>query len=93
MDVRFSWSVGQLPCAAALRWGPQSPQLLTDRTLRRTQALGPRAIPTPAAVAAALRVLRVEEGGAGSESEEEDGGGRRQTALAKDPPEYFGFVG
>ena len=61
------------------------------------QALGPRAIPTPAAVAAELALLGADEEGE-SEGESEggsSGGGatRYQTALAKDPPDYFGFVG
>jgi hypothetical protein len=81
------------------------------------QALGPRAIPTAAAVEAELLKLRVEEGraaDANSSDEEEEAageaeggegqagsaGGRRSgrsrrhmTALARDPPDYFGFVG
>ena len=78
------------------------------------QALGPRAIPTAAAVEAELLKLQVEEGraaDANSSDEEEEAageaeggegqagsaGGRRSrrhmTALARDPPDYFGFVG
>ena len=56
------------------------------------QALGPRSIPTAAAVEAELAKLRVEAGGEASD-DEENAVGSRQTALAKDPPEYFGFVG
>lgn len=57
------------------------------------QALGPRSIPTPAAIDAELRKLRLEQGGGDESDEENDESGRNQTALAKDPPNYFGFVG
>ncbi|KAL4860110.1 2-(acetamidomethylene)succinate hydrolase [Chlorella vulgaris] len=60
------------------------------------KALGPRSIPTAAAVEGELRKLRLEEGrGAdgGSSDEEEAGTGRYRTALAKEPADYFGFVG
>ena len=66
---------------------------------RRTQALGPRRIPTAAAVDEELRKLRLEEGrppsAPSSDDEGEGCGGRtkRRTALARDPPEYFAFVG
>lgn len=58
------------------------------------QALGPRAIPTAAAVEAELARLRLEEGRAADDasSDEEEGGGRA-TALAKERADYFGFVG
>jgi pimeloyl-ACP methyl ester carboxylesterase len=62
------------------------------------RALGPRALPSAAAVEEELRKLRVVESSGGngdgahaSSSENEDA--KRQTALAKDPPNYFGFVG
>lgn len=68
----------------------------TPSRSRWLQALGPRAIPTDAAVAAELQKLLVEEGrtadGASSEEEEEGASGSR-TALAKEPSDYFGFVG
>jgi hypothetical protein len=61
------------------------------------QALGPRAIPTAAAVEEELRRLRLEDGrppdDCSSEDEEAVARGRQQTALAKDPADYFGFVG
>lgn len=64
------------------------------------QALGPRSIPTAAAVEEELRRLRVEEGrpvdGASSDEEGEGGAAARRrygTALAKEPADYFGFVG
>lgn len=59
------------------------------------QALGPRAIPTAAAVEAELRKLRVEEGRGedAASSDDEGGGGLHRTALAKEPSDYFGFVG
>ncbi len=61
---------------------------------RLPQALGPRSIPTAAAIEAELEKLRLEMGGEASDDEEGVGGaGSRQTALAKDPPDYFGFVG
>ncbi|KAL4434201.1 hypothetical protein ABPG75_000642 [Micractinium tetrahymenae] len=60
------------------------------------KALGPRAIPSAAAIEAELRRLRVEEGrdasDASSDEEGEEGSGHR-TGLARDPPTYFGFVG
>lgn len=65
-------------------------------TCAALQALGPRSIPTAAAVEGELRKLRLEEGrGAdgGSSDEEEAGTGRYRTALAKEPDDYFGFVG
>ena len=69
-------------------------------TLRHTQALGPRAIPTAAAIESELQRLRVEEGrAAGGEDSGSDGEDsadkrrRRGTALARDPSDYFGFVG
>lgn len=57
------------------------------------QALGPRSIPSAAAIEAELQKLRLEEGGEASEGEEEESTGRYQTALANNPPDYFGFVG
>lgn len=60
------------------------------------RALGPRKLPSAAVVDEELRKLRLEEGGTASEEEGEEGvedAGRTQTALAKDPPDYFGFVG
>lgn len=60
------------------------------------KALGPRAIPTAAAIEAELEKLRLE---AGEDSEEERESAiaeertRTRTALAQDPPDYFGFVG
>ncbi len=58
------------------------------------QALGPRSIPSKAAIEAELEKLRVEAGGEADSDDEENGGpGSCQTALAKDPPDYFGFVG
>ena len=58
------------------------------------KALGPRAVPTAAAVEDELRKLRIEAGEEDSDEEESTStreGGR--TALAQDPPDYFGFVG
>lgn len=65
------------------------------------QALGPRSIPTAAAVEAELQKLRVGEGRApdapsSDDDDDDDGGagGRRcRTALAQDPADYFGFCG
>lgn len=59
------------------------------------KALGPRAIPTAEAVEAELQALRVAEGrGAGEASDDEEGGGSGQaTGLARDPADYFGFIG
>jgi hypothetical protein len=66
------------------------------------QALGPRRIPTAAAVDEELRRMRVEEGrppsAPSSDDEGESGGGHGRggggrTALARDPPDYFGFMG
>lgn len=61
------------------------------------KALGPRQMPTMESVEEALRELKMENGGGedsdGDEEEENGKGKNRQTALAKDPPEYFGFVG
>ncbi|EFN57589.1 hypothetical protein CHLNCDRAFT_51155 [Chlorella variabilis] len=58
------------------------------------KALGPRAIPTAAAIEAELVRLRVEEGRAADDASSEEGeAGGHRTALAKEPPDYFGFVG
>ncbi len=56
------------------------------------QALAARRLPSAAGVEAALQQLRAEEGGSGSD-DEAGGCARRGTALAKEPLEYFGFVG
>ena len=62
-------------------------------TLRpRMQALAARRLPSAAGIEAALQQLRAEEGGSGSD-DEAGGCARRGTALAKEPLEYFGFVG
>lgn len=59
------------------------------------KALGPRSVPTLEVVENTLRALRMEAGGNASESDDEgtSSARRHQTALAKDSPDYFGFVG
>lgn len=58
------------------------------------QALGPRSIPTAAAIESELRKLRVEEGRAADDgSSDEEEAGRHRTALANNPSDYFGMVG
>ena len=64
------------------------------------KALGPRTLPSKDAIEGELRKLRLENGSDpdGADSDEDIAAGRegkssRQTALAKDPPDYFGFVG
>ena len=64
-------------------------------TLEEAQrALGPRAIPTPLGIQEELQKLRLESGYDSGEEEEEDSiNNGNQTALAKESPDYFGFVG
>ncbi|PRW58774.1 alpha beta hydrolase [Chlorella sorokiniana] len=58
------------------------------------KALGPRAIPTAAAIESELRKLRVEEGRAADDgSSDDEEGARHRTALANNPSDYFGMVG
>ncbi|KAI7841515.1 hypothetical protein COHA_004907 [Chlorella ohadii] len=58
------------------------------------KALGPRAIPTAAAIESELRKLRVEEGRAADDaSSDDEEGNRHRTALANNPSDYFGMVG
>ena len=56
------------------------------------QALAPRQLPTKAGIEAELAKLCASEDGDGSE-DEMDNRARQSTALAKEPPDYFGFVG
>lgn len=59
------------------------------------KALGPRKIPNDSAIEFELAKLREEDGG-GAESEDEDGvkvSFKNRTALIKEDPEYFGFLG
>ncbi|GAB4816799.1 hypothetical protein N2152v2_003845 [Parachlorella kessleri] len=80
---------------------PRRPELLDLKPLpqydtldQAKKALGPRSIPSKAAIEAELEKLRVEAGVEADSDDEENGGpGSCQTALAKDPPDYFGFVG
>lgn len=58
------------------------------------RALGPRRVPDAVAIDAALAALRLEEGAAGAaEAAAERVEGRSATALSRDGPDYFGFVG
>ena len=66
------------------------------------KALGPRKLPTTEAIEEELKRLRMENGmdpdGADSDDDSKivnskNTDSTRQTALAKDPPNYFGFVG
>lgn len=71
------------------------------------QALGPRKLPTAAAIESELRRLRIEEGGScDALSDDEEGGSGSskgcweartgvgsKTALACSFPDYFGFIG
>ncbi len=54
------------------------------------QALGPRKIPSKQAVDEALAAL---SGAEDDQSSFDDYLAEHQTALAKDPADYFGFVG
>lgn len=54
------------------------------------QALGPRTVPSKQAVEAELAALSTQ---AGDDSGFDDYLAEHQTALAKDPADYFGFVG
>ena len=56
--------------------------------------LGPRKIPTQSAIREALRKLKAEERGVGPDevSDDDDEYSNRVTKLAKEDPEYFGFV-
>lgn len=79
-----------------MQWPGGSARCNVERLLPRPlQALGPRTIPTAAAVETELRKLRLEEGRAADDASSDDEGadGRHRTALALQPPDYFGFVG
>eukprot|EP00951_Prasinocladus_malaysianus_P024170 scaffold207907_cov48-Prasinocladus_malaysianus.AAC.2 len=54
------------------------------------KALGPRNIPTQAAIDEELRKLALE---GGYDPDEDDHAASSATALAKDPSDYFGFIG
>ena len=54
------------------------------------QALGPRTIPSKQAVEAELAALSSQEV---HQSDFDDYLAEHQTALAKDPADYFGFIG
>lgn len=54
-----------------------------------TQALGPRAVPKPEAVATELRRLALENG----EDPQSEDADYYQTSLANNPSDYFGMVG
>ncbi len=56
------------------------------------QALAPRRLPSSAAIEVELQRLRLEDGGAGSD-DETGNTSHHVTALAKEPSDYFGFVG
>ena len=58
----------------------------------RAQALAPRRLPTRAGIEAELAKLRGGEDGSGSD-DDTDSRARQSTALAKESPDYFGFVG
>lgn len=88
--------LGRWAAAGALdAQGPRAPELLGLRSLPQFEsmddarkALRPRAVPTRAAIAAALTELRD-----GSDSSEDDDGAQRGTMLSQRPREYFGYVG
>ena len=58
----------------------------------RAQALAPRRLPTKAGIEAELAALRAGEDDGGSDDDMHSRA-RQSTALAKEPPDYFGFVG
>ncbi len=71
-----------------------APDGLAYPSAPHVQALGPRAIPTAAAIESELRKLRVEEGRAADDaSSDDEEGNRHRTALANNPSDYFGMVG
>ncbi|KAK9844127.1 hypothetical protein WJX81_005239 [Elliptochloris bilobata] len=75
------------PEALGLRPLPQFASLAAAQ-----RALAPRRLPTREGIEAELARLRAGEGGGGSD-DEMDSVAHRSTALAKDPPDYFAFVG
>jgi len=87
-DRGEAWT--RTPANLGLRPLPQYETLEEAR-----KALGPRAVPTKKDIETELQKLRVEEGrGVDSESDDDiDLPSGSSTALAKDPADYFGFVG